>query len=309
MDKTAFIILVIITALLGGGIIYFHTINNVPVEDLMGIDSNNNGVRNDVEDWINQNYSDPVERGALMQYAKRIQLQIASYQNPEESNSLRVSSDDSYINCAEYVFGAGGSYDITDKLRDVILNTPSRRAAYDQYNRNLTGGVFGLGEEPSINDCEFYADTMNDWPIYHDEQYGFEFKYPKGVLKPVQVEKKSNEITFNYWGELYNDYRTSFRISIAENNQGIDMFNWYKNNIDSELIIYKQHGVEVSWSPDVYWFNNKPIPKEYLDKYGSVTAMAYIMSPDKKYVLTISKGQESGLDSKNLDLLISSMKF
>ena len=79
------------------------------------------------------------------------------------------------------------------------------------------------------------------------------------------------------------------------------MFNWYKNNIDPEFIIYEQHGVDVSWSPDVYEFNNKSIPKEYTDKYGSTKALAYIMSPDKKYVLSISKGDGADFDRKRLD--------
>ncbi|TSC75893.1 MAG: hypothetical protein G01um101430_63 [Parcubacteria group bacterium Gr01-1014_30] len=314
MDKAAFVVLIIVTALLGGGIIYFHIISNTPAEDLMGVDSNNNGVRDDVEDYINSKFSKPEEGEALMQYAKRLQLQMASYQNPEESNRLRVSSDDSYIDCAEYIFGQDRAFDLTDEINEVVINTPSRQRAYDQFNRNLTGGVFGLGEEPSISDCEFYNDLIDDWKLYRNEEYGFEFKYPELGLNPAEINQVGSMIEVKYWSEQLDEHSLVYTISITENEQGLDLFNWYTTNIDPERIVYKNLNIDIirlKSGAEMYKINTKtkPIPNEYLDKYGPIDALAYIMTPDERFVLTISGNQETGLSDKDLDLIVSTLKF
>ena len=80
-----------------------HDISNAPISEILGVDLNNNMIRDDVEDYIIQNYSKFEEQEALKQYTKELQLKMLSYDNPEESNRLR--GDYKASKCAYYVFG------------------------------------------------------------------------------------------------------------------------------------------------------------------------------------------------------------
>ena len=81
------------------------------------------------------------------------------------------------------------------------------------------------------------------------------------MLKPVQIEDKGNHVDFNYYGEMYNDYRTSFTIEILDN------------------------------------------PSE------SITETNHVISPDKRYAVTISRGPEAPSSPDVIDQILSTFKF
>ena len=65
---------------------------------LLGIDSNNNGVRDDVERWIYKTYKHPIERGIFMQSARAYQKVIVDPTRAKETKKYM----DNYTSCLKY---------------------------------------------------------------------------------------------------------------------------------------------------------------------------------------------------------------
>lgn len=130
---------------------------------LLGIDSNNNGVRDDVERWIYTYYSKPIEHAVMMQSAKAYQIVI---QEPEKAlenlpimqASVRCESYWSFVAKDEnqpYWLEEYKSYE--KDISPIQFNTPERFLAYDKYNETLSAGSYGDNIEPKdwIKSCDF----------------------------------------------------------------------------------------------------------------------------------------------------------
>jgi hypothetical protein len=131
------------------------TINN---STLLGIDSNNNGVRDDVERKIYETYDKKVNQKLMMQSAKTHQAMLADpdliqnaydWQEPENKD----------FGCRSYLFR---KYKIpldpnyTEFLNDNTYNTEERVRKYMKYNQALSGGVFGVPESARVEEsCDF----------------------------------------------------------------------------------------------------------------------------------------------------------
>ncbi|HFD13896.1 MAG TPA: hypothetical protein ENJ34_01175 [Epsilonproteobacteria bacterium] len=137
---------------------------------LLGIDTNNNGVRDDVERWIYDRYreSHPVMIPLKMQAARAYQKIIV---DPSKAWETYHIMDDAQ-NC-EWVFTSlSANYfgrkplvliEPEDAIKEdnemeyIQYNTTQRARAYGNYNQTLSGGVFEL-EDPSekwIKNCDF----------------------------------------------------------------------------------------------------------------------------------------------------------
>ncbi len=80
-----------------------HTLPPMPDEKinnstLLGIDINNNGVRDDVERWIYETYKHPIERGIFMQSVRAYQKVIVNPKNAHET----ALYEDEYLSCLFY---------------------------------------------------------------------------------------------------------------------------------------------------------------------------------------------------------------
>ena len=119
---------------------------------LLGIDSNNNGVRDDVERWIYEEYKDkhPIYAAIAMEAAKAYQLSISGEGHYEEAHKL--ISD--VIGCESYyMYDADEFKDpllisrsedpSDDGLLHMMMNTQVRINAYADYDHSLSGRVFG----------------------------------------------------------------------------------------------------------------------------------------------------------------------
>ena len=115
---------------------------------LLGIDSNDNGVRDDVEIWIYTTYAKPIERAVFMQSSRAYQIVI---QEPEKAlENLHYMHDAS--NCRSYwrlSAKENGESSWLEKYRDypneihpIQFNTKERFLAYEKYNHTLSGGVY-----------------------------------------------------------------------------------------------------------------------------------------------------------------------
>jgi len=137
------------------------TINN---STLLGIDSNNNGVRDDVERWIYEKYRDkhPIYIDIAMQAARGYRLVL---EHPEKAKEIYPEVEKA-IYCQMY-------YELdADELGDKILvkenildeyfrskiyyNTKIRMDAYDKYDTLLSGNSYTLLKPNEEKDaCDF----------------------------------------------------------------------------------------------------------------------------------------------------------
>ena len=125
---------------------------------LLGIDTNNNIVRDDVERWIYEAYDNPVEIGLFMQSARRLQLQI---EDPSKAHET-VKYTDNSLACEYYLentnkeFKKKYEYQIASKeLKKIQFNTIQRHMAYQRYNAEFHGEVFKGSIKASKEKCEF----------------------------------------------------------------------------------------------------------------------------------------------------------
>ncbi|GHS86787.1 hypothetical protein FACS189487_01710 [Campylobacterota bacterium] len=155
MKKSVFGAIVIATVLLfagcGGG-------------DLAGTDANNNGVRDDVEDYIIKTYTEEKQRKAAMQSARATQavmLLDLSDKTTAKNKALKVGDmETKAIHCLSLVFdpsyseivkGAETLTQVSKKIDAITLNTKARQKAYFEYNHLLDGTTVSL---PRKDTCE-----------------------------------------------------------------------------------------------------------------------------------------------------------
>lgn len=137
-----------------------------PDNTLLGVDKNNNGVRDEVERWIYKEmptYHHPkIERVIAMQKAKAYQMALVdpTNQNDEVVNAIHRSS-----NCWWYFSRTknlpfdGSVQKFNTKLTDRSFNTKARLRNYLDYDYSLKGRVFTDSLE-SISDCDTNIDVM-----------------------------------------------------------------------------------------------------------------------------------------------------
>ncbi len=126
---------------------------------LVGIDSNDNGVRDDVERAIYTTYPTKIRQQILMQSAKGHQLMLADPDGVENAVKWGEIITDKRLACKSYLFRTFDiSFDLksTDFLENTLYNTQNRVKRYLRYNHALSGGVYGIKEDEIFEGaCEF----------------------------------------------------------------------------------------------------------------------------------------------------------
>jgi hypothetical protein len=107
-----------------------------------GIDVNNNGVRDDIEDSIGKAYTDPKQRAAMMQYAAKLQNLLL---NSQTKDAAFLSEKDVFraLECTDEVFGDSSSKLTLDVLA-MTLNTRQRALAYAAAHKLSSGRVYEM---------------------------------------------------------------------------------------------------------------------------------------------------------------------
>jgi hypothetical protein len=125
---------------------------------LEGIDSDNDGVRDDVQRWIVMNYPNSEKtRAALIQEAKLDQQFILNAADPNVSLTIAKQMMRSEA-CLAYV-QRQNYYDISRMFQAIFLNTYTRSKAWLQADHHLSGTMFkGLADEKL--GCDFNPDVM-----------------------------------------------------------------------------------------------------------------------------------------------------
>lgn len=120
--------------------------------DIAGPDTNRNGVRDDVETWINGQPVTDTQRKALMQRARALQRTLIV--DTEDRAALQQSGDElmASSNCGGDVFSPFAVFTtLGGKIEAMTANTRERARRYMQYNAASSGSSTTL---PNGNTCE-----------------------------------------------------------------------------------------------------------------------------------------------------------
>ena len=128
---------------------------------LLGIDVNNNGVRDDVERWIYETYKDkhPIHIDIAMQAARGYKLVLKT---PEKARKIRLRFDAALF-CNWYYWKDAKEFNeplLVDERIDTIVsskyfNTIERKNTYWQYDKLLSGGVY---DSPWADEMKSFCD-------------------------------------------------------------------------------------------------------------------------------------------------------
>jgi len=107
---------------------------------LLGIDSNNNGIRDDVEIKIIQTYKEPVKIELMFSYAKLAQDILLEPISQAQVLEKRMSK---IADCSIYLLQQGITLENEiDFYEEATYNTKQRIQAYLDFNKALSGGIY-----------------------------------------------------------------------------------------------------------------------------------------------------------------------
>jgi len=129
---------------------------------LLGVDSNGNGVRDDVEIWIYKKYKDkhPIHIDIAMQ-AGRAYKQVL--ETPERAKEIREIVNGALYCSSYYRYSAEEFGDqklvsgyITKLVKNQYFNTKEREEVYWKYDEILSGSVYSLPKDKDMKSfCDF----------------------------------------------------------------------------------------------------------------------------------------------------------
>lgn len=121
---------------------------------LEGIDSDGDGIRDDVQRYIQLTHPDaPAVRAGLGQYARGLQTALLVATDREESR--RVAKElDRADECLEHFVGFD-AYAFGDDVTIEMLNTEARSRAYISFDHNLGGTITRIPIIPDPATCDF----------------------------------------------------------------------------------------------------------------------------------------------------------
>lgn len=119
-----------------------------------GVDSDNDGIRDDIQRWINETYtSEPKAKLAMKQYATSYQLELTTVDNKEQSIQAIFNSTDA-DQCLKGMIGLDSAIEARDKLIGRYLNTKARLAAEKKADLNFHGQG-GVAPDNQLALCQF----------------------------------------------------------------------------------------------------------------------------------------------------------
>ena len=119
-----------------------------PDATLLGVDENDNGVRDEVERWIYKDmptYHHPeIERVIAMQEAKGFQMSLVDPTNKDDKvhKALKKASDCWFYYEYSREFFDDAVVEFSNNLKDKVFNTKRRLNTYYEYDYSLKGRVF-----------------------------------------------------------------------------------------------------------------------------------------------------------------------
>jgi len=126
---------------------------------LLGVDVNNNGVRDDVERWIYEKFPREIRRKQLMQRAKSHQGMLADREAIKNASKWQKIIANKNIACASYLydqFDIEFDLEADTNMKNMQYNNKDRVMKYLRFNNALGGNVYFTPESMvNENSCEF----------------------------------------------------------------------------------------------------------------------------------------------------------
>lgn len=118
-------------------------------DSILGIDQDQNGIRDDIDSYIKEKYTDELQKKAVQQFARVSQLKLAV--NLEDEVALQESSNeaDRATTCVYERFNNDPNIDaseVIDEIGSITRNTKKRLQAYYKYSDALDGFVFTISQ-------------------------------------------------------------------------------------------------------------------------------------------------------------------
>lgn len=123
---------------------------NEDKKTLIGIDLNSDGVRDDLEIFINRNFKNDYERENLKSVIRRAQKLFLDYEKMTDDQILKLLSNNAVeLSCLDYAtetLKLPISNEFKEfKIHNVIYNTNSRLNVLNKAHRRLVGRIYGDG--------------------------------------------------------------------------------------------------------------------------------------------------------------------
>jgi hypothetical protein len=130
---------------------------------LAGIDSDGDGVRDDVERWIALTYPNSARaRAALGQYA-RVQQMFLLQSDDKQSSITNAQNRDRGAFCIYYIFGTDNGIAARRRLQAQYLNTDARSRAFLKGDAQLSGQkFFSPPNNQRQAQCSFDPNTLEN---------------------------------------------------------------------------------------------------------------------------------------------------
>ncbi len=131
---------------------------------ILGIDVNANGIRDDIDVWINRIATDENETKAMRQYslAKQEWLNVCEKKEPKVINAVNLKLENA-VTCLMALSGyqRKDSNFTINKLELLILNTKERLSCVDFYPKNATSNLNSIGTDTNFY-CEFEIQNIRN---------------------------------------------------------------------------------------------------------------------------------------------------
>ena len=117
-------------------------------DSISGIDANANGVRDDIEQYIEKKYAEPSQRAAAMQTARSLQQALLVDKGDVLAMEMVSEMGMRAVNCRGLVFpgldGFKDAHEMSHQIEAMTTNTKKRLLTYLAYNKMVSGTVSQL---------------------------------------------------------------------------------------------------------------------------------------------------------------------
>jgi len=114
-------------------------------DDLAGPDTDDNGIRDDIDAYIRKNFTKPEERKAVEQYARTTQAELMVDINDRRAVRLANETNNRAYNCMRFTFEDRAKYSrFMDEIFSMTMNSRKRVKQYDRYDAALSGSSWEL---------------------------------------------------------------------------------------------------------------------------------------------------------------------